>query len=96
MFRPMDCQISMDEACFWMPDGHREELERSWPHIFRTQVLGMIPESRFAELYHASLGRPNTPVAVLVSLSVLKEMFDQTDEAFCPNSAGPARATHRR
>ncbi len=30
---------------------------------------------------HASLGRPNTPVAILVSLSVLKEMFDLTDEA---------------
>ncbi|MEO5368413.1 MAG: transposase [Magnetococcus sp. WYHC-3] len=81
MYRPMDHQISLDEAHFWMPEGHREALERSWPHVFRTQVLKMIPESRFAELYHARLGRPNTPVAILVSLSVLKEMFDLTDEA---------------
>ena len=81
MFRRMDRQISLDESHFWMPDGHREELERGWPHVFRTQVLKMIPESEFATLYHASLGRPNTPVALLVSLSVLKEMFDQTDEA---------------
>ncbi len=80
MFRPMDRQISMDETHFWMPEGHREELERSWPHIFRTQVLGMIPESDFAGLYHATLGRPNVSVAILVSLSVLKEMFDKTDE----------------
>jgi hypothetical protein len=80
MFRPMDRQISMDEAHFWMPEGHRAELERSWPHIFRTQVLGMIPESNFAGLYHSTLGRPNVPVAILVSLSVLKEMFDLTDE----------------
>ncbi|MBF0284910.1 MAG: transposase [Magnetococcales bacterium] len=34
-----------------------------------------------AGLYPASLGRPNVPVAILVSLSVLKEMFDLTDEA---------------
>lgn len=81
MFRRMDRQGSLFESHLWMPAGHREELERSWPHIFRTRVLKMIPESRFAGLYHASLGRPNTPVAILVSLSVLKEMFDLTDEA---------------
>jgi hypothetical protein len=81
MFRPMDPQISMDESHFWMPEGHRKALEQSWAHIFRTQVLRMIPESRFAALYHASMGRPNKPVAILVSLSVLKEMFDLTDEA---------------
>ncbi|MBF0626285.1 MAG: transposase, partial [Magnetococcales bacterium] len=81
MFRLMDRQISLDEAHFWMPEGHREELKRNWPHIFRTQVLRMVPESRFAGLYHSSQGRPNVPVAVLVSLSVLKEMFDLTDEA---------------
>ncbi len=34
MFRSMDRQISMDEACFRMPEGLRAELERSWPHIF--------------------------------------------------------------
>ena len=81
MFRPMDPQFSMDEAHFWMPEKHRAELERTWSHVFRTQVLRMIPESRFSELYHASMGRPNEPVAILVSLSVLKEMFDLTDEA---------------
>ncbi|MBF0190132.1 MAG: transposase [Magnetococcales bacterium] len=41
----------------------------------------MIPESRFAGLYHSSQGRSNVPVAILVSLSVLKERFDLTDEA---------------
>ncbi|GAB0057488.1 hypothetical protein SIID45300_01817 [Candidatus Magnetaquicoccaceae bacterium FCR-1] len=39
------------------------------------------PGEPFAGLYHASVGCPNTPVAILVSLSVLKEMFDLTDEA---------------
>lgn len=41
----------------------------------------MIPESAFASLFHATHGRPNTPVAILVSLSILKEMLDLTDEA---------------
>ncbi len=47
MFRLMDTQISMDEAQFWMPDESREQLERTWPEVFRTQVLKMIPESAF-------------------------------------------------
>lgn len=41
----------------------------------------MIPESAFAVLYHAFQGRPNFPVAILVGLSILKEMLDLTDEA---------------
>lgn len=41
----------------------------------------MIPETKFADLYHETMGRPNFPVAVLVGLSILKEMFDLTDEA---------------
>ncbi|MBF0623157.1 MAG: transposase, partial [Magnetococcales bacterium] len=73
--------MSLFEAHLWMPEKHQKALEQSWAHIFRTQVLEMIPESQFAELFHASLGRPNEPVAILVSLSVLKEMFDLTDEA---------------
>lgn len=81
MFRLMDHQVSMAEAHFWMPEGHRQELEQGWTHIFRTKVLKMIPESRFAELYSATMGRPNFPVAILVALSVLKEMLDLTDEA---------------
>lgn len=81
MFRPMDPQISMEEAHFWMPEASRKRLEKTWPHVFRTQVLGMIPESEFANLYSADQGRPNFPVAILISLSILKEMLDLTDEA---------------
>jgi len=81
MFRLMDRQISMEEAHFWMPEASRRRLEETWPHVFRTQVLGMIPESAFSNLYSADQGRPNFPVAILVSLSILKEMLDLTDEA---------------
>ena len=64
-----------------MPDKLREELQRTWPEVFRIQVMKMIPEDAFAALYHAFQGRPNFPVAVLVGLSILKEMLDLTDEA---------------
>ena len=81
MFRPMDKQLSLEESHFWMPDVCLDQLKVTWPHIFRTQVLPMIPETEFASLYSADMGRPNFPVAILVAMSVLKEMFDLTDEA---------------
>ncbi|MBF0463373.1 MAG: transposase, partial [Magnetococcales bacterium] len=81
MFRPMDRQASLLESHLFMPDALREKLQRSWPEVFRTQVLKMIPEAAFAALYHAFQGRPNFPVAILVGLSILKEMLDLTDEA---------------
>jgi hypothetical protein len=77
----MDRQASLLESHFFMPDKLREELQRTWPEVFRTQVMKMIPEDAFAALYHAFQGRPNFPVAVLVGLSILKEMLDLTDEA---------------
>lgn len=79
MFRVMDRQTSMDEAHRWMPDACQARLKVTWPHIFRTKVLKMVPERLFAELY-SKLGRPNFPVAILVVMSVLKEMLDLTDE----------------
>ena len=81
MFRLMDHQTSMEESHFWMPKASRQQLEETWPHVFRTLVLGMIPESEFSSLYSTDQGRPNFPVAILVGLSILKEMLDLTDEA---------------
>ncbi|MBF0371202.1 MAG: transposase [Magnetococcales bacterium] len=40
----------------------------------------MIPETEFASLYHQDLGRPNFPVAILVGLSIMKEMLDLSDD----------------
>ena len=81
MFCLMDTQTSMDEAHFWMPEASRKQLEQTWPMVFRTQVLRAIPESAFASLYHKILGRPNFPVAILIALSILKELLDLTDQA---------------
>lgn len=64
-----------------MPDASRERLEKTWPQVFRTEVLKMIPEAAFAILYSATMGRPNFSVVILVALSILKEMLDLTDEA---------------
>ena len=81
MYRPMSSQPSLFQSHLFIPEQLREKLQQSWPGVFRTQVLNMIPEAAFSALYHAFQGRPNFPVAILVGLSILKEMLDLTDEA---------------
>ena len=42
--------------------------------------MPIIPEEEFRELYSENMGRPCVPVALLIGLSILKEMYDCSDE----------------
>jgi len=54
------------------------KLETSiWGHI-RTEVFEKVNENAFSPLYSESMGRPNTPVNILVTLLTIKEMHDLT------------------
>ena len=80
MFRKKDPQLSLFEAYHSLPEAKKRRLKNSWPHVFRTEVMSMIPEEEFKRLYCEDNGRPNEPVSILVALSVIKEMDDLTDE----------------
>ncbi|MFH1623855.1 MAG: transposase, partial [Pseudomonadota bacterium] len=80
MFRKKDPQLSLFEVYYYLPEAKKRRLENSWPHVFRTEVMPMIPEEEFKHLYCEDNGRPNEPVSILVALSVIKEMDDLTDE----------------
>lgn len=58
----------------------RARLERTWAHEYRGHALSLIDESRFAKYFDADNGRPNKSVRMVVSVLVLKERFDLTDE----------------
>jgi hypothetical protein len=57
----------------------RERLTKTWAHAYRRQALEMIDEGRFAKYFDAEKGRPNKSVRMVVSVLVLKEIFDLTD-----------------
>ncbi len=80
MFRKKNPQLSLFEAYHYLPEAKKRRLESSWPHVFRTEVMPMIPEEEFKHLYCEDNGRPNEPISILVALSVIKEMDDLTDE----------------
>lgn len=53
-------------------------LEKSWAAVFYEQVFCKINEELFAPLY-SDVGRPNFPVNRLLSLEIIKNLFDYTD-----------------
>lgn len=56
------------------------ELENSWSAVFYREVFCQIDELAFKDLYSPDNGRPNTPVNILVSLELIKHLFNYSDE----------------
>ena len=57
----------------------RARLERTWAHQYRNHALPLIDEMRFAKYFDPENGRPNKSVRLVVSVLVLKEVFNLTD-----------------
>jgi transposase len=57
----------------------RGRLERSWAHAYRRDALPLIDEERFAKYFDEGNGRPNKSVRLVMSVLVLKEVFNLTD-----------------
>jgi hypothetical protein len=58
----------------------QEKLKESWASIFYEHVFCKIDEKPFAALYSPNKGRSNFPVNTLLSLELIKHLFDYTDE----------------
>jgi hypothetical protein len=80
MFRPTSPQRPLFGVEHRLDAAKRERLERSWAHEYCSHALPLIDESRFAKYFDAANGRPNKSVRMVVSVLVLKERFDLTDE----------------
>lgn len=64
-----------------LPNYLKDILKKSWAHDFQKHVFPSINEDRFSVLYSDNYAsRPNTPVNVIVSLLIIKEMVSATDE----------------
>ncbi len=79
MFRPKKPQRSIFEHQVYLPRDKVEALKQTWAGPYRRQVLPLIDETLFAQFYHPDNGRPNVPVATMVSLCILKEWHNLTD-----------------
>jgi hypothetical protein len=67
---------------FALPEPMHQRIKTTWAAAFLQVImpLQLKAEQDFADLYCKNNGAPNTPVALLLGVLVLKEMFDLTDE----------------
>jgi hypothetical protein len=83
MFRPTDRQSTFGALSVLLSPRKIARLENGhWAGAFRAKALPVLlaHEAAFRPLFCEDNGRPNKPVAALLGVLLLKEMFDLTDE----------------
>ncbi len=63
-----------------MDPRYAKETEEDWAGLFYKNVFCAIDEKQFEPLYSKDRGSPNTPVNILVSLEIIKHLWNYTDE----------------
>lgn len=59
--------------------------EKAWYNIFHDEITSQIDEKIFEEIFTRKTGRPNSSIRILVSMIILKEGQDWTDEQLYEN-----------
>lgn len=68
-----------------LPEKLQSRLSKSWAKIFYEEVFCKIDESKFKDMYSDNASRPNFPINILISLEILRALFDLTDEHLLEN-----------
>ena len=84
MFRRTNSQATFGSLNVLLSPKKIARLEKKhWAGGFRRKALPLLVanEETFRPLFCEDNGRPNKPVAAMLGVIILKEMFDLTDEA---------------
>ena len=73
-------QITFSDAYWSLTDREKKALEKSWAKVFAEDIFPNIDEESFRVIYSDKASRPNTPVNVLVGGSIIKDLFDLSDD----------------
>ena len=74
------CRFELFSHYREMKPGIAKMLENTWASVFYKEVFCKINEELFAPLYCNDNGRPNFPVNILLSLEIIKNLFDYNDK----------------
>lgn len=81
MFRKNEYQqMNFNDSVLNMPKYLQKILKNCWAHDFQEYIFPAINEDRFEVLYSDQPSRPNSPINVIISALVLKEIFGLSDE----------------
>src|SRR5713226_6875329 len=79
MFRETPSQRSMFGVEHLLDEVKLARLERTWAYPYRAAALPLIDETKFARFFDMDNGRPNKSVRLVISVLLLKEIFNLTD-----------------
>lgn len=73
-------QITFDDSTLSLTEKERKFLNKSWAKSFADNIFPAIKEEDFAILYSDKASRPNTPINVIISSLILKELLGLIDD----------------
>ena len=73
-------QIIFNDNILSLTEREKKFLNKSWAKSFADNIFPAIKEEDFAVLYSNKASRPNTPVNVIISSLILKELLGLTDD----------------
>jgi hypothetical protein len=65
----------------------RQLLDRSWPGLFKNEILPDLPVGQLASFFHNDFGRPTKELYAVLGILVFQQAFDLTDEETCDQFA---------
>lgn len=65
----------------------RQMLDRSWPGLFKNEILPDLPVGKLASFFHNDFGRPTKELYAVLGILVFQQTFDLTDEETCDQFA---------
>ena len=80
MFKHTSAQRSLFGVETTMGPAKLSRLKKTWAHRYQQHALPLIDEKPFARYFHKDNGRPNKSIRLVLSVLILKEVFDLTDE----------------
>lgn len=82
MFVAKSRQKTIFDLEFDLPEKMSKRIKNTWAEVFLQVILPILikAEKDFADLYCKNNGAPNVPVALLLGVLILKDIFDLTDE----------------
>ena len=73
-------QMTFDDRTLSLTEREKKFLYKSWAKPFADNIFPAIKEEPFAVLYSDKASRPNTPVNIIISSLILKELLGLTDD----------------
>ena len=73
-------QLDIFDPWEYLSPKRRSLLDKSWPGLFREQILPSIPIEKVAKYFNDTFGRPTKELYAMVGALILQQTLDLTDE----------------